>query len=61
MAARREPVEAMALARSLSAVPRSHRQRSRLPRDGWRVSISQFRENGAVKVGDAIAFSETPP
>jgi hypothetical protein len=33
MAARREPVEAMALAHSLSAGLRSHRQRSRLPQE----------------------------
>jgi len=30
-------------------------------RDGWRVSISQFKENEAVKVRDAIAFRETSP
>jgi hypothetical protein len=37
------------------------RQADIADRDGWRVSISQFKENGAVKVRDAIAFRETPP
>jgi hypothetical protein len=39
----------------------NRRQADIADRDGWRVSISQFKENGAVKVRDAIAFRETSP
>jgi hypothetical protein len=60
-AADRPPYDQKRTLEATNGTPQIDVKRDIADRDGWRVSISQFKENGAVKVRDAIAFRETSP